>query len=140
MSTNQHTHDLDRAHVFHSWSAQGSLDPLVIAGGKGTEVWDFDGRRYLDFSSQLVNTNIGHAHPKVVEAIREQALVLSTVAPAHANLARGEAARRILAKAGPEFAASAALPRDPQSSYRSSTLRRVWQTCELEVRSPADAP
>jgi len=103
MSTNQHTHDLDRAHVFHSWSAQGSLDPLVIAGGKGTEVWDFDGRRYLDFSSQLVNTNIGHAHPKVVEAIREQALVLPTVAPAHANLARGEAARRILAKAGPEF-------------------------------------
>ncbi|TXK17010.1 aspartate aminotransferase family protein [Homoserinibacter sp. GY 40078] len=103
MSTNQHAHDLDRAHVFHSWSAQASLDPLVIAGGLGTEVWDFEGNRYLDFSSQLVNVNIGHAHPKVVAAIQEQAAILPTVAPAHANLTRGEAAARILAKAGSSF-------------------------------------
>ncbi|MBN9141277.1 MAG: aspartate aminotransferase family protein [Micrococcales bacterium] len=103
MSTNQHTLDLDRAHVFHSWSAQGALAPLVIAGGSGTEVWDYDGTRYLDFSSQLVNVNIGHAHPKVVAAIQEQAAILPTVAPAHANLVRGEAAARILAKAGPAF-------------------------------------
>jgi len=103
MSTNQHTLDLDRAHVFHSWSAQAGLNPLVIAGASGTEVWDYDGTRYLDFSSQLVNVNIGHAHPKVVQAIQEQAAVLPTVAPAHANLARGEAAARILAKAGPSF-------------------------------------
>lgn len=103
MSDNQHTYDLDRAHVFHSWSAQGALHPLVIAGGLGTEVWDFDGTRYLDFSSQLVNVNIGHAHPKVVAAIQEQAGVLPTIAPSTANLARGEAAARILAKAGPGF-------------------------------------
>ncbi|MFT4029902.1 MAG: aspartate aminotransferase family protein [Protaetiibacter sp.] len=103
MSTNQHTLDLDRAHVFHSWSAQGALAPFVIAGASGCEVWDYDGTRYLDFSSQLVNVNIGHAHPKVVAAIQQQAAVLPTVAPAHANLVRGEAAARILAKAGPEF-------------------------------------
>lgn len=103
MSTNQHTLDLDRAHVFHSWSAQGALSPLVIAGGSGTEVWDEEGTRYLDFSSQLVNVNIGHAHPKVVAAIQEQAAVLPTVAPAHATRVRGEAAARILAKAGPGF-------------------------------------
>lgn len=103
MSSNQHTVDLDRAHVFHSWSAQGALNPFVIAGALGTEVWDFDGKRYLDFSSQLVNVNIGHSHPKVVAAIQEQAATLATVAPAHANLARGEAAARILAKAGPAF-------------------------------------
>lgn len=103
MSSNQHTVDLDRAHVFHSWSAQGALNPFVIAGGSGTEVWDFDGTRYLDFSSQLVNVNIGHSHPKVVAAIQEQAATLATVAPAHANLARGEAAARILAKAGRPF-------------------------------------
>ncbi|QEO10604.1 aspartate aminotransferase family protein [Protaetiibacter larvae] len=103
MSTNQHTLDLDRAHVFHSWSAQGALTPFVIAGASGTEVWDYEGRRYLDFSSQLVNVNIGHAHPKVVAAIQEQAAILPTVAPAHANLVRGEAAARILAKAGAEF-------------------------------------
>jgi len=65
-------------------------------------VWDYDGNRYLDFSSQLVNVNIGHQHPKVVAAIQEQAAKLSTIAPQHANEARGEAARRIaeLAPAG----------------------------------------
>ncbi|MDM4762932.1 aspartate aminotransferase family protein [Galbitalea sp. SE-J8] len=95
--------ELDRAHVFHSWSAQGALHPFVVAGALASTVWDFDGTEYLDFSSQLVNVNIGHQHPKVVAAIKEQADLLATVAPAHANLTRGEAAARILAKAGPTF-------------------------------------
>jgi len=99
----QLAYDLDRAHVFHSWSAQGSLNPFIIAGGSGSTVWDFNDNTYLDFSSQLVNTNIGHQHPAVVDAIKAQADVLTTVAPAHANLARGEAAKRILAKAGAHF-------------------------------------
>ena len=99
----QLAYDLDRAHVFHSWSAQGALAPFVIAGGLGSTVWDFDGREYLDFSSQLVNVNIGHSHPRVVAAIQEQAAVLATVAPANGNLARGEAAKRILGIAGSHF-------------------------------------
>lgn len=90
------TFQLDRANVFHSWSAQGALNPLTIAGASGCEVWDYSGKRYLDFSSQLINTNIGHTHPKVVAAIKKQADVLPTVAPAHANLARGKAAELIL--------------------------------------------
>jgi len=85
----------DRAHVFHSWSAQGALDPVVVAGAEGSWFWDEQGRRYLDFSSQLVNVNIGHQHPKLVAAIQEQAAKLCTVAPFHANEARGEAARLI---------------------------------------------
>lgn len=99
----QLAYDLDRAHVFHSWSAQGALNPFVIAGGAGSTVWDFDGKNYLDFSSQLVNTNLGHQHPAVIAAIKAQADVLATVAPPHANLARGEAARRIIAKADGPF-------------------------------------
>ncbi len=87
--------DLDRAHVFHSWSAQAALTPMAFAGGEGSYVWDYDGKRYLDFSSQLVNTNIGHQHPKVVAAIQAQAATLATIAPQHANAARGEAAKRI---------------------------------------------
>jgi len=86
---------LDRAHVFHSWSAQGALNPMLVAGAEGSYVWDYEGTRFLDFSSQLVNTNIGHQHPKVVAAIQKQAGLLSTVAPQHANAARGEAAQRI---------------------------------------------
>ncbi|MBI5161595.1 MAG: aspartate aminotransferase family protein [Micrococcales bacterium] len=97
------TLELDRAHVFHSWSAQGSLQPFAIAGASGSEVWDLAGTRYLDFSSQLVNTNIGHGHPAVVAAIKEQADLLPTVAPAHANLTRGRAAQAILSHAGPGF-------------------------------------
>ncbi len=88
-------HELDRAHVFHSWSAQGALNPLDIAAAEGCYVWDFDGNRYLDLSSQLINVNIGHRHPKVVKAIQDQAALLPTVAPQHANAARGEAAMRI---------------------------------------------
>lgn len=89
-------YDNDRAHVFHSWSAQGALKPIVIAGAQGSWMWDEDGRRYLDFSSQLVNINIGHQHPKLVAAIQEAAGTLCTIAPAFANEARGEAARLIV--------------------------------------------
>src|SRR5215218_1083811 len=85
----------DRAHVFHSWSAQKALQPLVVAGAEGSWFWDEDGRRYLDFSSQLINMNIGHQHPKVVAAIQEQAGTLCTIAPFHANDKRSEAARLI---------------------------------------------
>ena len=93
---NDHVRALDRAGVFHSWSAQGALQPMVFKGGEGCRLWDYDGRDYLDFSSQLVNTNIGHQHPRVIEAIKAQADELATIAPAHANLARGRAARKIL--------------------------------------------
>jgi len=92
--------DLDRAHVFHSWSAQGAISPLPVAGGEGSYFWDFEGRRYLDFTSQLVFTNIGFQHPKVVAAIQAQAGLLTAIAPQHANEARSQAARRITARAG----------------------------------------
>jgi adenosylmethionine-8-amino-7-oxononanoate aminotransferase len=95
---------LDRAHVFHSWSAQAGLDLPVIAGGSGTVVWDHAGNRMLDFASQLVNVNIGHQHPAVVAAIQAQAAELATIGPATANLVRGLAAQRILEKAPDGFA------------------------------------
>jgi taurine---2-oxoglutarate transaminase len=93
------TYALDRAHVFHSWSAQAALDPLVLVGGEGSWVWDGEGRPLLDFSSQLVFTNIGLGHAKVVAAIQQQAALLATVAPQHANAARSEAARLIVERA-----------------------------------------
>jgi taurine--2-oxoglutarate transaminase len=99
-SEGKRVYDLDREYVFHSWSAQKALKPMVIAGGEGSYVWDYDGNRFLDFSSQLVNVNIGHQHPKVVKAIQDQAAVLATVAPQHANDKRGEAAQRIVGVAG----------------------------------------
>ncbi|WJK69388.1 MULTISPECIES: aspartate aminotransferase family protein [Streptomyces] len=85
----------DRAHVFHSWSAQDLIDPLAVAGAQGSYFWDYEGNRFLDFSSGLVFTNIGYQHPKVVAAIQEQAGKLATFAPAFAVEARSEAARLI---------------------------------------------
>ena len=90
-----HTYELDRAHVFHSWSAQADIKPMTVIAAEGSYIWDGDGNRLLDFASQLVFTNIGHQHPKVVAAIQEQAAKLCTVAPQHANEARSEAARLI---------------------------------------------
>ena len=95
---------LDRKYVFHSWSAQGQISPLPVAGGKGAYFWDFDGKKYLDFSCQLVFTNIGFQHPKVIDAIKKQADVLATVAPQVANDVRSEAAKRIVELAGSKFA------------------------------------
>ena len=88
-------YQLDRKHVFHSWSAQAQITPMTIVASEGSYVWDGEGNKYLDFSSQLVFTNIGHQHPKVVAAIAEQAAKLCTIAPQHANAARSEAARLI---------------------------------------------
>jgi taurine--2-oxoglutarate transaminase len=85
----------DRAHVFHSWSAQAQIDPMPIERAAGSYFWDYDGKRYLDFSSQLVNVNIGYQHPRLVAAIAEQAARLCTIAPSFANDARSEAARMI---------------------------------------------
>src|SRR5260370_18231145 len=89
---------MDRAHVFHSWSAQGNLNPLPIARAEGSYFWDYDGRRYLDFSSQLVNTNIGHQHPRVTAAIADQAARPATLAPPHANHLPAEPATAIAAR------------------------------------------
>ncbi|MBM7503397.1 aspartate aminotransferase family protein [Agromyces aurantiacus] len=85
----------DRAHVFHSWSAQALIDPLPVAAGEGSTFWDYQGNAYLDFSSQLVNLNLGHQHPDLVAAIQQQAGRLATIQPALANDVRGELARRI---------------------------------------------
>lgn len=94
--TNDDVRQLDRSYVFHSWSMQGNLNPLVIAGAEGCRLWDYDGKQYLDFSSQLVNVNLGYQHPKVLAAMKAQLESLVTIAPATANLARGEAAKRII--------------------------------------------
>lgn len=97
--TNAEAVSLDLSHVFHSWSAQAKLAPVPIARAQSTHLWDYEGKRYLDFSSQLVNTNAGHAHPRIVEAMKRQIDELVTLAPASANAVRGAAAERILSHA-----------------------------------------
>jgi taurine---2-oxoglutarate transaminase len=82
-----------KRYVLHSWSVQNALEPIPVAGGEGRYFWDFDGKRYLDFASQLVNVSIGHQHPKVVAAIKEQAEKLCTIGPPMATEPRSTLAR-----------------------------------------------
>jgi len=86
----------EKASVFHSWSAQSTINPLMVKSAKGVYVTDEDDTTYLDFSSQLVNTNVGHQHPSVVAAIQEQAGILCTIAPQHGYQSRYRAAELIL--------------------------------------------
>ncbi|MDO4760820.1 MAG: aspartate aminotransferase family protein [Corynebacterium sp.] len=100
MSSNADVKKLDRSYVFHSWSAQDLIDPLPVHSGEGSYFWDFEGNRYLDFSSQLVNLNLGHQHPRLINAIKQQADTLCTLAPSFSDKTRSELAERIVNAAG----------------------------------------
>jgi taurine--2-oxoglutarate transaminase len=64
---------LDKAHVMHSWAVNASLDPAVISDVDGVYIIDSEGRKILDFSSQLMCVNVGHKNRKIIKAIQEQA-------------------------------------------------------------------
>ena len=80
-----------KRHVLYSWSVQDAISPIAVAGGEGRYFWDYDGKRYLDFASQLANLALGHEHPRIVEAIVEQArpALLRSVRRWRASHARG---------------------------------------------------
>jgi len=86
--TSQEIIELSKEYTFFSWSVQGQVNPIPVGKAKGIYFWDTDGKRYIDFSSQLMNTNIGHQHPKVVKAIQEQAAELCFVHPGNTTEAR----------------------------------------------------
>jgi len=89
-----------KEYVLHSWSVQSAINPLPVAGAEGRYFWDYEGKRYLDFASQLVNVSIGHQHPKLVAAIKEQADKLCTIGPPMATEPRSELGR-LLAEVTP---------------------------------------
>lgn len=90
----------EKKYVIHSWMAQKDFKPFIVAGGKGAVIWDDTGKKYLDFSSQLFNVNLGHQHPKIIAAIKEQLDKLCYIGPGPANETRAELCR-ILAEITP---------------------------------------
>ena len=76
--------ELSRRYTFFSWSVQKDVKAIPAVGGRGVFYWDADGRRYLDFSSQLMSVNAGYQHPKIVAAIQEQA---ARLCPGHPDMA-----------------------------------------------------
>jgi taurine--2-oxoglutarate transaminase len=80
---------LNRKHTFFTWSVQSKVTPLAAARAEGVYFWDVDGKRYLDFSSQLMNVNIGHGNQRVIGAITEQLSRMAYAYPGIATEARG---------------------------------------------------
>jgi taurine--2-oxoglutarate transaminase len=89
-----------KEYVLYSWSTQDAINPIPVAGAEGRYFWDYDGKRYLDFASQLVNVNIGHQHPRIIAAIKDQAAKLCTIGPPMANESRSRLGR-LLAEVTP---------------------------------------
>src|SRR5215216_3453371 len=80
--------ELCRRHTFFEWSAQGSVDPIPMARAKGVYFWTPEGKRYIDFNSQLMCVNIGHGDERVTRAIADQAASLPYASPFMATEAR----------------------------------------------------
>ena len=72
---------LTKTHTLFEWSAQSKVDPIPVAGAEGCWFWTPEGKRFLDFNSQLMCVNIGHSHPRVIKAIQDQAATLAYANP-----------------------------------------------------------
>lgn len=81
--------NLNKEFTFFSWSVQSATNPIPITRAEGIYFWDSDGKKYIDFSSQLMNMNIGHQHPRVIKAIQDQAAHLCYAHPGMATEPRG---------------------------------------------------
>ena len=84
------------AYVLQSWTKQKGLDPLPVDKAEGIYMWDFDGNRYADMSSQLVNLNVGHGNRAIIDAIKEQAEKYCYISPSFASEPRGTLAKMII--------------------------------------------
>ena len=87
--------ELTKKHTLFEWSAQGAVDPIPVAGAKGCWFWTPEGKRYLDFNSQLMCVNIGHGDERVIRAIAQQAESLAYANPFMATEARARLGRKL---------------------------------------------
>src|SRR5215470_8634336 len=94
--SNQEVVDWTREHNYGTWRFQKGWTPLHVADAEGCFLIDGNGKRYLDFSSQLMCVNLGHKNPAVVEAIAEQARTLQYISPAFTSEARARLSKLLL--------------------------------------------
>ena len=87
--------DLCRRHTLFEWSAQAAVDPIPVAHAKGIYFWTPEGKRFIDFNSQLMCVNIGHGDERVINAIKEQASTLAYANPFMATEVRARLAAKL---------------------------------------------
>ncbi|MDR2790823.1 MAG: aminotransferase class III-fold pyridoxal phosphate-dependent enzyme [Campylobacteraceae bacterium] len=102
--TKEEVLDGDSHYNLRPWVAQKAQDPIAVSHAKGVFFWDYDGKRYFDMSSQLVNSNLGHGNKEINEAIKRQLDSFAYIAPAHAAYPRSELAKKLIEKAGANMA------------------------------------
>jgi taurine--2-oxoglutarate transaminase len=88
---------LSKKHTIYEWSAQSKADPIPVARAKGIYFWTPEGKRYIDFNSQLMCVNIGHGDERVVRAIQDQAAVLAYANPFMATEPRAKLGAKLAA-------------------------------------------
>ncbi len=116
---------LSRQHTIFEWSAQGAVDPIPVARAKGVYFWTPEGKRFIDFNSQLMCVNIGHGDARVIKAIQDQAATLAYANPFMATEAAGPARRE------------AGQPSRPATSTRSSSPTAAPRRTKTPSRSRA---
>src|SRR5919106_5390237 len=90
---------LTKTHTLFEWSAQSAVDPIPVAGAKGCWFWTPEGKRYLDFNSQLMCVNAGHGDERIIRAIQDQAATLAYANPFMATEVRGRLGAKLAALA-----------------------------------------
>lgn len=85
----------DKEYNQHPWLT-GYVDPIPVERAQGIYFWDYNGKKYMDMSSQLANVNLGYGNKKIIEAIKEQVDILPYIAPAYASGPRAELAKRLI--------------------------------------------
>ena len=117
---------LSKKHTLFEWSAQAKVDPIPVARAKGIYFWTPEGKRFIDFNSQLMCVNIGHGDERVIRAIQEQAAMLAYANPFMATEPRarlGREARRDHARATSTSSSS------PTAAPRRTRTRSSWRGC-----------
>jgi taurine--2-oxoglutarate transaminase len=88
---------LTKKHTIFEWAVQGAVDPIPVARAKGVYFWTPEGKRFIDFNSQLMCVNIGHGDPRVIKAIQDQAALVTYVTPAMATEPRARLGAKLAA-------------------------------------------
>ena len=120
--------DLSHDTTLYEWTVQSAMKPLVIERAQGIYIWDADGKRYMDFNSQLMCTNIGHGDRRVIDAIAEQLGKVAYVAPTTSTTAARAEAGRLLKQIAPANMGKAFFTNDGAEANENAIKIARWYT------------
>ena len=109
--------DLTKKHTLFEWSAQSKVDPIPVARAKGIYFWTPEGKRFIDFNSQLMSVNIGHGDERVINAIQEQAQTLAYANPFMATEPRARLGAKLFYWKAQDHGAVSLVPRCDRRKY-----------------------